>query len=251
MSDLKISFLFPLYLLLSYTLAAQDKTPIVINDDLQLIPIMEGMYIHLSWTEVTGFGRVGSNGILYIRNGEALMVDTPMEEAQTIALSDYVRDNLQARISLVVPGHFHDDCLAGIPYLHSIGARSVANKRTKAICKAKGLVIPQRTFNKRKQLNFQGQKVGLHYFGPGHAPDNIVVWFPAERVLFGGCLIRSADFKGLGNTADAVVEEWAGTVRKVREAFPAVRFVVPGHGQPGEAALLDHTIELASSFTDR
>ncbi|MCB0376399.1 MAG: hypothetical protein KDD04_10810, partial [Sinomicrobium sp.] len=67
MTCLKILFLFPLYLLLSYTLAAQNKAQIVINDDLQLIPIMEGMYIHLSWTEVTGFGRVGSNGILYVR----------------------------------------------------------------------------------------------------------------------------------------------------------------------------------------
>lgn len=236
-------YLCAIFLLICSITFAQEHEPIVINDDLQLIPITDNIYLHLSWTEVNGFGRVGSNGILYILDGEALMVDTPMEEQQTKTLVEYVREVMKARITLAIPGHFHDDCLAGLPYLHSTGARSIANKRTKAICKEKGLVIPQRTFNKKRKLNFQGQAVELHYFGPGHAPDNIVVWFPSERLLFGGCMIRSIQYKGLGNTGDAVVTEWGPTVSRVKTAFPNVKLVVPGHGSIGDAALLDHTIQ--------
>lgn len=241
-------YLSAAFLLISSIAFSQQNEPIVINDDLHLIPITDQIYLHLSWTEVNGFGRVGSNGILYIRNGEALMVDTPMEEHLTKTLEEYVREVMKVRITLAIPGHFHDDCLAGLPYLHSIGAQSIANKRTKAICKEKGLVIPHRTFNKKKKINFQGQKVELRYLGPGHAPDNIVVWFPAEQLLFGGCMVRSTKYMGLGNTGDAVVPEWGPTVARVRAAFPNVKLVVPGHGPIGPAALLDHTIQQAEAY---
>jgi metallo-beta-lactamase class B len=237
-----------LFLFLINHLPAQELPPIIVNEDIQLIPLAEHMYIHRSWAEVSGFGRVASNGMLYIRKGDALMVDTPIEEEQTKILAEYIRNELHADISLVIPGHFHDDCLAGIPYLHTTGAHSLANKRTKAICKEKGLVLPTHTFNKKKKINFQGSPVELYYFGPGHAPDNIVVWFPSEQLLFGGCMIRSTEYKGLGNTGDAVVEEWGPTVAKVKQAFPEVKQVVPGHGKVGDPTLLDHTIKQAEEY---
>ena len=49
-----------------------------------------------------------------------------------------------------------------------------------------------------------------------------------------------------GNLADANVKEWANTIRKVKKAFPKAKYVIPGHGQYGNAELLDYTIELFS-----
>ena len=49
---------------------------------------------------------------------------------------------------------------------------------------------------------------------------------------------------GRGNLADADLKEWSKTVKAVRERFPAVGTVVPGHGDVGGPKLLDYTIDL-------
>jgi metallo-beta-lactamase class B len=33
-------------------------------------------------------------------------------------------------------------------------------------------------------------------------------------------------------------------VRKIKEKYPEVKIVIPGHGKPGGTALFDYTIEL-------
>jgi len=73
---------------------------------------------------------------------------------------------------------------------------------------------------------------------------------PERKILFGGCLIRSADAQGLGNLSDAVVEEWDTTVEKILKTFPDIRVVVPGHGVCGGEELLTHTVELVRRYRD-
>lgn len=236
-------------LLAFHLLSAQENDLLVINEDLQLQRLSEHLYLHISWIESEQYGRFSSNGVVYIQNGGAIMVDSPMDKGQMKPLVDFIQDSLKATVELAIPGHFHDDCLNGLPYLHTLGAQSLSNKRTKAICKQKGLTLPQKTFNRKKLIRFHGKKIVCRYLGPGHAPDNIVLWFPEEEVLFGGCLIRSLGTKSMGNTGDAVLSEWAPTVTKVKAAYPNVKIVIPGHGSTGDAALLQHTIDLAKAHT--
>jgi metallo-beta-lactamase class B len=40
------------------------------------------------------------------------------------------------------------------------------------------------------------------------------------------------------------VKAWPTTVQKVKEAYPAVQWVIPGHGEAGSQKLLDYTIQL-------
>jgi metallo-beta-lactamase class B len=49
-----------------------------------------------------------------------------------------------------------------------------------------------------------------------------------------------------GFLGDANVTDWPATVRRVKETFPQVKHVVPGHGATGNASLLDYTIQLFS-----
>jgi metallo-beta-lactamase class B len=55
-------------------------------------------------------------------------------------------------------------------------------------------------------------------------------------------------WNGLGNLADAVVDEWEGSVQRVKESFPNAKIVVPGHDEYGGLELLDHTIELVKKY---
>jgi metallo-beta-lactamase class B len=70
-----------------------------------------------------------------------------------------------------------------------------------------------------------------------------VAYFAKEKVLFGGCLLKELH-ASKGFLGDAVVADWSRTVMYVKQAFPDVKWVVPGHGQVGDKALLDYTIQL-------
>ena len=82
------------------------------------------------------------------------------------------------------------------------------------------------------------------YFGGGHTIDNITVYLPEKKILFGGCLIKEMAAQNLGFTGDAVMKDWAFTVQKVMAAYPDIQYVVPGHGAYGGKNLLKHTIGL-------
>jgi glyoxylase-like metal-dependent hydrolase (beta-lactamase superfamily II) len=85
----------------------------------------------------------------------------------------------------------------------------------------------------------------VFYPGPAHSRDNVVVWLPGQRVLFGTCAVRAAGTTALGNVADADVAEWPASIRRVLERYPQAEVVVPGHGEVGGVELLRHTITLA------
>jgi metallo-beta-lactamase class B len=74
----------------------------------------------------------------------------------------------------------------------------------------------------------------------------VVGYFDKEQVLFGGCLIKELDATK-GYLGDALVGEWSATVEQVKNAYPKLKWVVPGHGQVGDVSLLDYTIQLFST----
>jgi len=87
-------------------------------------------------------------------------------------------------------------------------------------------------------------RVELAFLGGGHTVDNIVAWIPAKKVLFGGCLVKSANAMNLGNTSEADLAGYPVTLRKIKQEYSQARIVVPGHGRPGNMELVDHTIVL-------
>ena len=90
------------------------------------------------------------------------------------------------------------------------------------------------------ELQFGEEKILVIYPGPSQAPDKVVVYFPQHKILFGGCMILSAD--QVGNTADADIPAWIEAVKTLQQ-FP-VEFVIPGHGERIDPELISHTIEV-------
>lgn len=90
------------------------------------------------------------------------------------------------------------------------------------------------------ELQFGDEKIVVFYPGPSQAPDKVVVYFPQQKILFGGCVILSAD--QVGNTADADMPAWIEAVKTLQQ-FP-VDFVIPGHGDRIDQDLINHTIDV-------
>jgi metallo-beta-lactamase class B len=234
-------------LLLMPEVAAVSQEPMHvfrISPDIEVKQISPHCYVHVSWSTLPRWGRFPSNGVIYAAGGEALLFDTPMTDSLTEQLVEWIADSLHARIIGFVPNHWHDDCIGGLGYLKRHKIPSYANRKTIEMLRLHRLPVPDDGFEDSLVLHMGGDSVICRYLGPGHAGDNIVAWFPAESVLFGGCMVREMATTSLGNTADADVSRWPVTIEKVMSAFPAARTVIPGHGSWGGTALLRHTLEL-------
>jgi metallo-beta-lactamase class B len=221
---------------------------IVIDNDISLIHLHDSAYMHVTWDESELYGRFSSNGMVVVKNGKALMIDTPMDNEKTRRLCEYLENSMNVEVVRLVIGHYHDDCLGGLEYIQKSGIESVANKLTAEKCIELGLPVPSIPFTGELTFDFMGEEIECRFFGGGHTFDNIVVWIPSVKVLFGGCLIKSLESRGLGNLSDAVTGEWEGTVRKIIARYPDIRTVIPGHGSHGGPELLDHTIRLAEQY---
>jgi metallo-beta-lactamase class B len=231
----------------SFLSSAQTYEKIVIDDDIQLIHLQDSVFIHLTWDHLESFGRFSSNGLIVIKNGQALMIDTPMDNFKTEKLTKYLKDSMSVDLVKLIICHFHDDCMGGLGYLQSVGIESIANSMTIDKCKEIGLPVPSTSFTDSLIFDFNGEKIDCRYFGAGHSFDNITVWIPHKKILFGGCLIKSINSTNLGNLSDAVVDEWDLSVEKLMKEYPEIKMVIPGHGNFGGIELLTHTIELVIS----
>jgi glyoxylase-like metal-dependent hydrolase (beta-lactamase superfamily II) len=90
--------------------------------------------------------------------------------------------------------------------------------------------VPSRALDFKNGIAPLSEDCELFFPGAGHSRDNVVVWFPRQQILHGGCLVKSVTSKDLGNLADAVVADWADTVKRVQTRYPGAKKVIPGHG---------------------
>lgn len=214
------------------------------SDTLSIRQLTPNVFLHVSYLDIPYYGKFPCNGLIYRNKKRVIIFDTPINDTVSQELVQWVEQSLNGKIKAVVINHFHNDCLGGLDVFHDLGIPSYASEKTIALAKERGEeVVPKNGFADQLELTIGKAVVQNVFIGEGHTKDNIVSYLPQEKVLFGGCLIKAVG-AGRGNLADATLSEWSNTVRKVKEAFPEVKIVVPGHAKVGGRELLDFTIEL-------
>lgn len=242
-SRLMRPFLWAITLLSFFGCKTQQPTASYESERLHITPLSKHTYQHTSYLQTEQWGNVACNGMVVSHNGKAIIFDTPVYEEEANALIKWVENELHCKIISVVVTHFHIDCLGGLKAFHNRQIPSYANTYTIDLANEDGQILPQKGFEDQLTLRVGNQSVDVKFFGEGHTTDNVVGYFSKDKVLFGGCLIK-ADGSGKGNLADANVEAWSKTVQKIKNHYPKVQVVVPGHGKPGGSELLNYTIEL-------
>lgn len=241
----KIIFsLFIVLFQLSVFSQADFKT-IRISDDIELIKISDNAYIHVSYSDVPGYSRIGANGLIFINKNEAFLFDTPWTDSLTRVLVSWITDSMKLKLTGFVPNHWHADCIGGLRFLQKQNIESYASQLTIDIAKSNDLPAPEHGFKDSLQLFLEDKLVCCYYFGAAHSLDNIVVWIPSEKILFPGCMVKSIDSNNLGNTADGDLTAYPATIENLIIKFPGAKIVIPGHGKPGGFDLIVHTKELA------
>jgi metallo-beta-lactamase class B len=150
---------------------------------------------------------------------------------------------MKCKVNGVVATHFNADCVGGIAAFHKNNIPSYASNKTLELLKAKGSTLPRNGFVDSLELNVGDQKVYAQFVGEGHTKDNVIGYFPNDKVMFGGCLIKEVG-AGKGNLEDTNVAAWPETVKSVKAKYPQAFLVIPGHGKAGGHELFDYTVKL-------
>ena len=176
-----------------------------------------------------------------------ILIDALWDEAQTQPLLDSIEKRHHQRVKICVITHFHDDRTAGLDILKQQGVKTYSYIRSYQ----KGMEKGEKTteFRFTADTSFQLGHIRFEAFFPGHghAPDNIVIWFPQAKVLYGGCFIKSMEAETLGNLEDADVASWTLAVQKVMKKFKSPRYVIPGHQSWTDKNALKHTLQLLTT----
>lgn len=210
------------------------------SENLKIFPISENSFIHESYLETSEYGTVACNGLIYINNNEAVVFDTPVDNKASWELIQWVKKSQKAEIKGVIFNHFHEDCTGGQEIFQNENIPAYAHLKTFDLL---GDPTGPKVFEERMYLKVGKEEIVGHYLGKAHTEDNIVCYIPSEELLFGGCMIKSIGAKK-GNLADAHLGEWSNTVKKIKDEYPNLKTVVPGHGEHGNTELLDYTIKL-------
>lgn len=240
----KFTLLFPIFLFLIPLQGKSQNVDVAYNSEtLRIVRISENIYRHVSYLETETYGKVACNGLIFIKNKEAAVFDTPAKNKVSVELLNWLTKDMKSKVKAVVINHFHIDCLGGLEAFHKQGITSYSSNKTIELAKNDSSTIPQIGFEGENELDIGGERVHNSFFGEAHTKDNIISYIPSEEVIFGGCMVKSIN-ASKGNLQDANVNAWPKTIQSIKEHYPNLKVIVPGHGKSGGMELLEYTIEL-------
>ncbi|MBU0936698.1 MAG: MBL fold metallo-hydrolase [Spirochaetes bacterium] len=265
---IKYFCIFAVLLIILHSCSKKDaKLAIVqLNAELEITEIENNIFL------VThSFPWPGNSLIVLMDKKNILWIDTPYTPEATISVLNWIEKKFgeQSSITEINTG-FHIDNLGGnqelairnIPIYGSdltcelLETRSKTtmsnmigwlngekNKKYRDVYSNLSLYKPSITFNinEEQKVLVGSNEVIIYYPGPTHTYDNLVVYIPSQEILFGGCMILSANTEKVGFIEDGNLDEWSKSLTNLQERFDNIRIIVPGHGNPGDSTLIAHT----------
>ena len=219
----------------------------VTDSNLKIAHLTGDFYVFTTFNLYKGV-RIPANGVYLITNNDAVMFDTPWDTTQFQPLLDSIKVKHNKNVTLCIATHFHEDRTGGLEYYRKQGIKTYTTKKTDELSKGSGkkraeFLIDKDTVFTVGQYSFQ-----TYFPGHGHAPDNIIIWFEKEKILYGGCLIKSVEDDDLGYLGDASVHDYATTVKNVQKKCKKPKFVIPGHSDWSNIEALKHTLKMAQQL---
>ena len=166
-----------------------------------------------------------------------------------------IRKVTKQKIVAVVLTHYHADHVYGLQEFKRLGATIYAQRdglNYLASETAKQRLIASRIdfapwvnentrlvpadvwIDQSKTITVGGVEFRISRVGPAHAPEDLIVFIPSEKVLFAGDLVFRGRIPFVGN-ADS--RGWMNALDQIQKIKPKI--VVPGHGTYSTNALAD------------
>lgn len=208
------------------TTMAQSSRP---RPALAITHLTGDLYVYTTYGDPGDGSAFPSNGLYMVTSSGIALMDTPWDTTQFQPLLDSLYARHHQKPVFCLSTHFHNDRTAGLDFFRRHGVTTWSSQQTRELCRQKGEPQAGHVFTKDTVFTIGRHSFRTFYPGEGHTKDNIVVWFEKEKVLYGGCFVKSTESQSLGNLADANTKVWPASVKKTMQAFPDPAYVIPGH----------------------
>jgi metallo-beta-lactamase class B len=159
-------------------------------------------------------------------------------------LLDSIEAKHHKKVVLALATHSHEDRTSGLDFYKQHGIKTYTTKLTDKISKKNKRPRAEFLIQKDTVFTVGNFKFETFYGGAGHTKDNIVIWFENEKILYGGCLIKSIDAKDLEYVGEANISEWPKTIKRVQAKFKKPKYIITGHHDWSSLNVLSHTLDL-------
>lgn len=183
------------------------------------------------------------NSMVYIGKESVTIIGATWTPETAKLAHDAVRAVTSLPVRDVIVPDFHTDRSGGTSYWQSIGAKVHCTAQTaaclselwpKLIAGLRGessafpdIPMPRPDTIEPPHFTLENGAIEALYLGAAHTPDGIFVYFPADRVLYAGCIIKEF----VGNLDDADLEAYPQTIDRLVRLNLDFDLVVAGHGK--------------------
>lgn len=219
-----------------------------VQKPLEIQHIAGNSYNYITYGDGGGGNIYPTNSVYVLTKKGAVLIDGPWDPSQVEPLLDSIAKKHKQKVVLAITTHFHDDKTASLDMFKAKGIPTYAAQKTDEIALLRNEKRAQYHFSKDTVFQVGEYRFEVYFPGAGHTTDNQVVWIDKDQVLYGGCLVKSADSKGLGNIADANLETWSGSIENLIKKYPQAKFIIPGHHEWQDKNSLKHTLYLLQEY---
>jgi len=200
---------------------------------------------------------VATNSLVYVGPSSVTVIGATWTPETAQILASRIRTLTSLPIREVIDTSPDPEWSGGNAYWKRIGAKIVAIKVTydflqrhwaEAVAAVQRnnpsypnlpLVLP--TVSYTGDFRLQQGRILAFYLGPSHTAADIFVYFPKEKLLDAGSILK----ENLGNMARADVEEYPNTLRKLKTLNLPIDTIISGHWSAVHGPeLIDHYLEL-------
>lgn len=217
------------------------------DSSLKITHLTGDFYVFTTYNYFRG-NRIPANGMYLLTSNGVVMFDSPWDTTQFQPLLDTIRIRHHKNVVICISTHFHEDRTGGLEYYRQQGIKTYTTRQTDELSKARDMKRAEFLMNKDTVFTVGQYSFQTYYPGQGHAPDNIVIWFQKEKILYGGCLIKSIENSDLGNLSDANAQDYAATIKHVQEKCKNPKYIITGHNDWTNTKSLEHTLKMAKQI---
>lgn len=212
---------------------------------LRITHLKGDLYLYTTWQPISD-SPYPATGMYIVTKKGVVIIDTPWDTTQIKPLNDSIFQKHHQPVVMVLATHHHADRAGGFDIYKRMGIQTWSTQLTYTLCEEYKEPKAAYTFTKDTTFKIGNYPIQTFYPGEGHTKDNIVIWFGKEKVLFGGCFIKSLETQEVGYAKESNLAAWPASIARVKKAFPGARIVIPGHLGGTSPAALDHTSEIAT-----
>ncbi|WP_439506179.1 BlaB/IND/MUS family subclass B1 metallo-beta-lactamase [Sediminibacterium sp.] len=237
----KLILIYITSLLLGNASAQADKK-------LLIEPLTGNFYVYTTYNTYQD-SKVRANGVYLVTKKGVVLFDTPWDTTQFQPLLDTIYKRHQQKVVMAFATHWHSDKTAGLEYYRKKGIKTYTTSLTDSLSKVNNTKRAAFLMTKDTSFTFDQYQFETYYPGEGHTKDNIVIWFPKEEILLGGCLIKGAKDENLGYLGDGNTKTYASTLLKVQNKYPSPKYIITTHSDWRDINSLKNSIKMAKQLT--